>query len=161
MSPFHQSPQYHVLTSVNFIRVDVGTICGADYAGQVVKIGPRQDPNFSLQVGDRVAGIVHGGEQGSVLVLPNSTLRASSFYWGAGVHKDQGAFAEYVKADPAITWSIPDSISYEEAVTVSVGTLTCIQAMFHPERLGLVHYPDQVPDQPWVCFGYIPHLIIS
>ena len=43
--------------------VDVGTICGADYAGEVVKVGPRQDPSFSLKVGDRVAGIVHGGER--------------------------------------------------------------------------------------------------
>ena len=71
-------------------------------------------------------------------------------YRGSGVHKDQGAFAEYVKADAAITWKIPDCISYEEAVTVSVGALTCIQAMFHPKRLGLVQYPNQVADQPWV-----------
>jgi NADPH:quinone reductase-like Zn-dependent oxidoreductase len=49
-----------------------------------------------------------------------------------------------------MTWTVPDSLSYEEAVTVSVGVLTCIQAMFHPKRLGLVQYPNQVPDQPWV-----------
>ena len=72
----------------------------------------------------------------------------------AGVHRDQGAFAEYVKADAAITWKVPDSITYEEAVTVSVGVLTCIQTMFHPKRLGLVQYPNQVPGQPWVSFTH-------
>lgn len=114
-----------------------------------MKIGPRQDPNFSLQIGDRVAGIVHGGECKS---FPESLVRLdhSRGCFRAGVHKDQGAFAEYVKADAAITWKIPDSISYEDAVTVSVGVLTCIQAMFHPKRLGLVQYPNQVPDEPWV-----------
>ena len=94
-----------------------------------------------------------------VIVLRVSSMEVSpvrfsyslrSPYRPTGVHKDQGAFAEYVKADAAITWKIPDSISYEEAVTVSVGVLTCIQAMFHPKRLGLVQYPNQVPDQPWV-----------
>jgi NADPH:quinone reductase-like Zn-dependent oxidoreductase len=137
------------VTSVVPFHVDVGTICGADYAGEVVKIGARQEPNFSLKVGDRVAGIVHGGERRTFSKFrPLYTPRFLSR--GAGVHKDQGAFAEYVKADAAITWRIPDSISYEEAVTVSVGVLTCIQAMFHPKRLGLTQYPNQVPDQPWV-----------
>jgi len=51
------------MNHVILFRVDVGTICGADYAGEVVKVGSRQDPNFCLKVGDRVAGIVHGGEQ--------------------------------------------------------------------------------------------------
>ena len=144
-------PQRHIFISLDLFYVDVGTICGADYAGEVVKIGPRQDPEFSLQVGDRVAGIVHGGECDESpdisVQLDGSRLR---FRRGIGVHKDQGAFAEYVKADAAITWRIPDSISYEEAVTVSVGVLTCIQAMFHPNRLGLAEYPNQVQDQPWV-----------
>ena len=82
--------------------------------------------------------------------------RSRRYSYRVGVHKDQGAFAEYVRADAAITWKIPDSISYEEAVTVSVGVLTCIQAMFHPKRLGLVQYPNQVPGQPWVCFSRGP-----
>ena len=55
--------QLHLITSIIPFLVDVGTICGADYAGEVVKVGPRQDPNFSLKVGDRVAGIVHGGKR--------------------------------------------------------------------------------------------------
>lgn len=63
-SSFAVSPLYlcHLVTFVNLLNADVGTICGADYAGEVVKIGPSQDPNFTLRVGDRVAGIVHGGE---------------------------------------------------------------------------------------------------
>lgn len=125
-----------------------------------MKIGSGQDPNFSLRVGDRVAGIVHGGELGVFSgAQSNLTTHAVVFFLSTiGVHKDQGAFAEYVKADAAITWKIPDSTSYEEAVTVSVGVLTCIQAMFHPKRLGLVQYPNQVPDQPWVCHCRTPRL---
>ena len=60
-------PALHVVTSINHFCVDVGTICGADYAGEVVKVGPRQGPNISLKVGDRVAGIVHGGEREGTL----------------------------------------------------------------------------------------------
>jgi NADPH:quinone reductase-like Zn-dependent oxidoreductase len=63
VSPLRPHPQLHLVTLSFSSRVDVGTICGADYAGEVVKIGPRQDPNFSLKVGDRVAGIVHGGKR--------------------------------------------------------------------------------------------------
>lgn len=28
--------------------------------------------------------------------------------------------------------------------------------MFHPKRLGLVQYPNQVPGQPWVSFTLCP-----
>jgi len=59
---FARTPQLNIVNPLVLFHVDVGTICGADYAGEVVKIGSRQDPNFSLKVGDRVAGIVHGGE---------------------------------------------------------------------------------------------------
>jgi len=92
---------------------------------------------------------------------PIQLNRSCRHSYRAGVHKDQGAFAEYVKADAAITWRIPDSISYEEAVAVSVGVLTCIQAMFHPKRLGLVQYPSHVPDQPWVRFLLPPPLLVE
>lgn len=38
---------------------DDGTIVGVDYAGVVVKVGKAVQRNF--KVGDRVAGLAHGG----------------------------------------------------------------------------------------------------
>jgi NADPH:quinone reductase-like Zn-dependent oxidoreductase len=38
-----------------------GSICGCDYSGTIVKLGgPLKDS--SKKVGDRVAGVVHGGK---------------------------------------------------------------------------------------------------
>ena len=74
----------------------VGTIAGVDYAGVIVKIGSAVT---ALAVGDRVAGIVHGGH-----------------------YKDRGAFAEYVKTPADLTWKIPDgTISDEQAATLGCG----------------------------------------
>ena len=74
----------------------VGTIAGVDYAGVIVKIGSAVT---ALAVGDRVAGIVHGGH-----------------------YEDRGAFAEYVKTPADLTWKIPDgTISDEQAATLGCG----------------------------------------
>lgn len=62
----------------------------------------------------------------------------------------EGSFAEYVKADDVLLWSIPDETSYEDAVTLNVGTATVVQAAFHPDRLGLVEPPEKVTEETWV-----------
>lgn len=46
-----------------------------------------------------------------------------------------GAFAEYVTAPYDLLWTIPDSLSFEEAATISMCGLTAAQAVF--DRLGL------------------------
>ena len=66
MLTFALALHLHILT---LFCADVGTMCGADYTGEVVRIGPRQDPNISLKVGDHVAGIIHGGDPGSIQPL--------------------------------------------------------------------------------------------
>ncbi|EIN07436.1 zinc-binding oxidoreductase ToxD [Punctularia strigosozonata HHB-11173 SS5] len=92
-------------------------IVGCDFAGDVVEVAEGAE---GFRVGDRVAGFVYGSQ-----------------------YKDRGAFAEYVKNDCALSWHVPDGVSYEEAATMSVGFFTAAQTMFHPKNLGLVGYPDK------------------
>ncbi|EIN07943.1 GroES-like protein [Punctularia strigosozonata HHB-11173 SS5] len=101
-------------------------IVGCDFAGDVVQVAEGAE---GFRVGDRVSGFIHGSQ-----------------------YKDRGAFAEYLRNDYALSWHIPDEVSYEEAATMSVGFFTAVQALFHPKNLNLVGYPDKVPPEhaPWV-----------
>ncbi|GJE87536.1 zinc-binding alcohol dehydrogenase family protein [Phanerochaete sordida] len=102
-----------------------GTICGCDWSGYVVKTGRKVS---SPAVGDHVAGFVHGG-----------------------TYKDRGAFAEYVKATGDLCWKVPEGmISHEEAATMGCSFWTAVQALFHPDRLGLVEPPNKVDKEEWV-----------
>lgn len=56
-----------------------------------------------------------------------------------------------MKADSDLLWKTPDNTSFEEAVTMNVGTLTAVQALFQPDRLGLVEPPQKVAEEIWVC----------
>ncbi|KAI3325195.1 zinc-binding dehydrogenase [Xylariaceae sp. AK1471] len=85
-----------------------GRIVGCDFAGTVA------DPNgSSWREGQRVAGFVYG------------TL---------GEPK-RGAYAEYLVTGSSLVWAVPDSVSFQDAATVSLAFATAIQAMF--QRLGL------------------------
>ncbi|KAF2962769.1 hypothetical protein GQX73_g10800 [Xylaria multiplex] len=85
-----------------------GRIVGCDFAGTVA------DPNgSSWREGQRVAGFVYG-----TMAEP---LR--------------GAYAEYLATGSSFVWAIPDSISFQDASTISLAFATAIQAMF--QRLGL------------------------
>ncbi|KAI0403997.1 zinc-binding dehydrogenase [Xylaria palmicola] len=85
-----------------------GRIVGCDFAGTVA------DPNgSSWRAGQRVAGFVYG--------TMDSPLR--------------GAYAEYLVAGSSLVWAVPDSVSLEDASTVSLAFATAVQAMF--QRLGL------------------------
>ncbi|KAI0646318.1 GroES-like protein [Trametes meyenii] len=88
-----------------------GTILGLDWAGEVVQVGGNVT---SRQIGERVAGFVHGGSS-----------------------DDVGAFAEYVKSPADLVWHIPESLSYDEAAAMSIGLCTCAQALYHKGRLEL------------------------
>lgn len=55
---------------------------------------------------------------------------------------------------------MPDELSFEDAATLNAGTLTAVQALFHPDRFGFVEPPQTVDSETWVsdiilmyCFG--------
>lgn len=103
----------------------VGTICGCDWSGYVVKLGKNVT---SLAVGDHVAGFVQGG-----------------------AYDDRGAFAQYVKTPADLAWKVPDGmLKAEEAATMGCAFWTAVQALFHPKRLGLTEPPEKADGDEWV-----------
>ncbi|EJD50354.1 dehydrogenase [Auricularia subglabra TFB-10046 SS5] len=91
-----------------------GTVVGCDFVGIVVQIG-SDVPHGLRRVGERVAGFVYGG-----------------------VTRDAGgAFAEYVLADAAVTISIPNSLSVEEAAGLGIAPFTACQVLHQSLRLPL------------------------
>ena len=84
---------------MNIFRLDlknvtnVGTICGCDWSGYVVKIGKNVK---SFANGEHAAGFVQGG-----------------------TYTDRGAFAEFVKTPAELAWQVPrETFSSEEAATM-------------------------------------------
>lgn len=89
-----------------------GILFGCDYAGVVEKLGPGVPSHF--QIGDRVAGFVHGG---------NSQ------------EPEDGAFAEYIVAKADIQIHIPEKMSFEEAATLGVGITSVGQGLYQTLQL--------------------------
>ncbi|PVH73556.1 GroES-like protein [Cadophora sp. DSE1049] len=87
------------LNPTDFKHVNVlspqNVIIGCDYAGEVVSVG--KEAQGGRKVGDRLAGLVHGG-----------------------MYHDRGSFAEYLKIDGDLAWKIPDGIHGEEAATARI-----------------------------------------
>ncbi|KAJ3303846.1 hypothetical protein HDV03_003415 [Kappamyces sp. JEL0829] len=94
----------------------VGSVMGCDFAGRVVAVGSRTE---GYKVGDRVAGLVHGGDSAK-----------------------QGSYAEYTPVSPAQVFRIPDSMSFEEASTFGVSSGTAAIALFQ-------HLALQKPENPY------------
>ncbi|KAJ5675664.1 hypothetical protein N7462_008561 [Penicillium macrosclerotiorum] len=96
------------LNPTDFKHIDIlspkGAIIGCDYSGTVVKIGSKAPGNWT--VGDRVAGFIHGG-----------------------LYVDRGSFAEYLKIPGDLAWSIPSSVTNEEATTFGVSAVTAMLAL--------------------------------
>ncbi|KAI0196713.1 zinc-binding dehydrogenase [Xylaria flabelliformis] len=85
-----------------------GRIIGCDFAGTVA------DANGShWREGQRVAGFVYGTMDGPL----------------------RGAYAEYLVTGSSFVWSVPDSVTFKDASTISLAFATAVQAMF--QRLGL------------------------
>jgi len=104
---------------------NVGTICGTDWSGHVVKIG-KEVTTFSI--GDHVAGFTQGGN-----------------------YTDRGAYAQYVKTPAELAWKVPEgTFSHEEAATMGCAFWTAVQGLFNPTRLGLVELPQKVEKTEWV-----------
>ncbi|KAK2613270.1 hypothetical protein N8I77_000192 [Diaporthe amygdali] len=96
------------LNPSDFKHIDVisprGCIVGCDYAGEVVEVG--KSAAGSWKVGDRIAGVVHGG-----------------------LYRDRGAFAEYLKTEGDLAWKIQPGVSDEEAATYGVSAVTAMLAV--------------------------------
>ncbi|KAK6436392.1 hypothetical protein LTR95_007419 [Oleoguttula sp. CCFEE 5521] len=101
-----------------------GRIVGSDFAGTVVSAAPshnEESPTLSFSPGDRVSGFLQGA---------------------CSVNDRPGAFANYLVCPADLVWRVPDSMSFEEASTISLCGLTAAQALF--QRLGLVAPWDSI-----------------
>ena len=98
------------LNPTDYKHIDIiapaGAIIGCDYAGVVSKVSKSNPRDF--KVGDRVAGVVHGG-----------------------LYPDRGSFAQYLVVESDLTYKIPDSINNREAATFGVSAVTAMQALNH------------------------------
>lgn len=79
-------------------------IIGCDFAGEITKVGKTAASSWN--VGDRVAGAVHGG-----------------------LYPDRGAFAEYLRTDSDLVWKIPDDMDATTASTYGISAVTAMQAL--------------------------------
>jgi D-arabinose 1-dehydrogenase-like Zn-dependent alcohol dehydrogenase len=78
-----------------------GAISGCDFSGTVVQISDSVT-NKSLQVGDKVAGVVHGGMF------------------------ENGAAAEYTRVQSDLMWKVPEGLKMDEAATFGIGWFTSL-----------------------------------
>ncbi|KAF8954833.1 chaperonin 10-like protein [Flammula alnicola] len=83
-----------------------GRVVGSDIAGVVDKVG---DVVTEWHVGDRVAGLLQGATSGN---------------------PRPGGFAEYAILEEDLAIRIPTGISFEDAATFPLGSLTAAQALF-------------------------------
>ncbi|KAL5118643.1 hypothetical protein ACEQ8H_003494 [Pleosporales sp. CAS-2024a] len=105
-----------------------GSIAGCDYAGVVEEVGKGVT---RYKVGDRVCGFVRGGDP---------------------YDKENGAFAEHVKAKEGINLKFSEHVSFEEAATLGVGLSTVAQALY--QELGLPFPPNKVQEPtPLLIYG--------
>lgn len=98
------------LNPTDFKHVDLisppNSIIGCDYAGEVVQVGSQAGHKW--KVGDRVAGISHGG-----------------------LYPDKGTYANFVKAEHDLAWKIPEGCSDVDASTYGVSAVTSMMALYH------------------------------
>jgi len=80
----------------------------------------------SFKAGDRICGMCHGANQ---------------------LELEDGAFAEYIVAKGDVQMHIPEHLSFEEAATLGVGSLTIGQALYQSLKLPLPTKPakDSLP----------------
>lgn len=81
------------------------SIIGCDFSGIVEEVGVVVRDDW--KVGDRVAGVVHGG-----------------------LFPDKGAFAEYLKGPSDLAWRPPPSMSHQQAATYGISAFTAMQALY-------------------------------
>ncbi|KAE9403137.1 GroES-like protein [Gymnopus androsaceus JB14] len=82
-----------------------GSILGCDCAGDVLQVGSAVK---HLEVGDRVAG----------------------FNYGGNLQTNNGAYAEYVRLLAALTFKMPNDMTYEEGASFPIPHFTAVQALY-------------------------------
>ncbi|KAH5645252.1 hypothetical protein HBI51_112990 [Parastagonospora nodorum] len=100
-----------------------GSVLGVDYAGVVERVADG-DSTKKWTKGDRVTGSVHGG---------NSRFHAD------------GTFSEWTVARTGFALRLPDSMSFEEGSTLSVGLISCAQGLYQQLGLPLPNNPTSSP----------------
>ncbi|WVF72503.1 hypothetical protein IAT40_007319 [Kwoniella sp. CBS 6097] len=104
-----------------------GVIQGSDFSGTVVKQGSNL--KVPIQVGDKVAGFVHGGNT-----------------------KDEGSFAQYLKVDSDLLWKVPQGVKLEDAATIGLAWFTASQVIFSSQQHELP--PAKVSSDSWyIVYG--------
>ncbi|KAK7466234.1 hypothetical protein VKT23_004962 [Stygiomarasmius scandens] len=93
-------------------------IVGCDFAGIVMQLGDRVT---GFEIGDRVAGMVHGCESLN------------------------GSYAEYVVALPHMTFKVPTSWSLEDASQLGVACYTACQCLYQSQDLPSPDNPTSTP----------------
>jgi NADPH:quinone reductase-like Zn-dependent oxidoreductase len=88
-----------------------GAIHGYDFAGTVVALGAD---TTDIQVGDRVAGFVHGMSK---------------------TRPDVGAFAEYVSSPANLLLRLPTEMTFEDAASMGLGLFTAGLGLFRELQL--------------------------
>lgn len=102
--------------SMDFVKVPAGVLLGCDYSGEVVEIGPGVLRQF--HVGDRVCGCHRAGNPENV---------------------ESGTFAEYITVKADLQMHIPDAMSWAEAASFGVVTLTTGRCLFDTFQ---IPYPE-------------------
>ncbi|KAK4171160.1 chaperonin 10-like protein [Triangularia setosa] len=92
--------------------VATGAIHGYDFAGTIVALGV--DAPAHLSVGDRVAGMVFGGNK---------------------LQQNIGGFAQYVGAMADLLLRLPDEMSFEEGASLGTGVATATLSLFDRLRV--------------------------
>lgn len=97
--------QYAALNPTDYKHSHFGlapeaAIIGCDLSGTIVALG-SDVKNSELQVGTKVATVVHGGK----------------FY-------DKGSFAEYARAESELVWKLPENLDLKEAASFPLALIT-------------------------------------
>lgn len=103
-----------------------GGLVGCDFAGTVVEVGNAVTKSWKK--GERLAGVAHGGNS---------------------VQPEDGAFAEYIVAKGDVQIKIPDSLSFEDASTMTLGVTTVQQGLYQ-KALKLNLPTDPVKEKTFV-----------
>jgi len=94
---------------------EYGRVIGSDIAGTIDELGKNLASDH-WNVGDRVAGLLQGATSGNKIASP-------------------GGFAEYAILESDLAFRIPENVTFDEAATFPLCSLTAAQALFIRLRL--------------------------
>ncbi|KAF9045142.1 chaperonin 10-like protein [Panaeolus papilionaceus] len=112
----------HIDYKSTILQKKRGNILGGDFAGVVISTGSAV-PAHSARVGDRISGTVRG----------NIGLT--------------GSFSEYLVADPALVFSLPDDITFEDAAQLGTSCIAACQALYQVLDLPTPYEKDRTEER--------------